>query len=142
MTFEAGRVSTDHRIFDVTDANGDRLVIRQYTGPDGFTVYIRGADSLVVGLELTVDQARALAKVLTEASPTVEEQSMGASESRTYVSLDSAAKYLGVSEKTIRRHISSGRLPAYRIDRRLIRIRREDLDALLRPIPTAGGTAA
>ena len=73
MIFEAGRVSTDHRIFDVTDADGDRLVIRQYTGPDGFTVYIRGADSLVVGLELTVDQVRSLAKVLTEALPTVEE---------------------------------------------------------------------
>lgn len=41
-----------------------------------------------------------------------------------------AAKYLGVHDRTIRRHIREGRLPAVRIGSRLLKIKREDLDAL------------
>jgi len=50
-------------------------------------------------------------------------------------SVQKAAESLGVSESTIRRYISDGRLLAYRLgDERLIRIRRQDLDKLLSPI--------
>ena len=49
--------------------------------------------------------------------------------------------YLDVDVKTCRRYIAAGRLPAYRIaGSRLIRVRRDDLDTLLRPIPN--GAAA
>jgi len=50
-------------------------------------------------------------------------------------SVQEAAEFLGVSESTIRRYISDGRLLAYRLgDERLIRIKRQDLDKLLSPI--------
>ena len=51
-----------------------------------------------------------------------------------------SAKYLGVTDRTIRNYVARGVLPARRVrGSRLIRIDRADLDALLRPIPTAGG---
>jgi excisionase family DNA binding protein len=51
-----------------------------------------------------------------------------------YLSLDGAAEELAVSTKTIRRMISSGDLPAYRV-RRQVRIRRADLEKTLVRIP-------
>jgi excisionase family DNA binding protein len=57
--------------------------------------------------------------------------------SRELVSTLVASKHLGVSEKTVRRYISQGRLTGYRVGRRLIRIDLAELDALLKPIPTA-----
>jgi excisionase family DNA binding protein len=54
-------------------------------------------------------------------------------------SIGEAAAYLGVSTKTIRRWIASGDLSAYRAGPRLIRVDHAELDARLRPIPTAGG---
>lgn len=50
-----------------------------------------------------------------------------------------AADYLGVTDRTLRRYVAAGDLPAYRLGPRLLRFRQSDLDALLRPIPTAGG---
>jgi excisionase family DNA binding protein len=50
-----------------------------------------------------------------------------------------AADYAAVSTKTIRRWISSGRVAGYRAGPRLIRVDLAELDAMLRPIPTAGG---
>ena len=56
-----------------------------------------------------------------------------------WVSLSGAAAYLGVGTKTVRRYIADGQLPAYRLGgRTTIRVKASDLDALLRPIPTAG----
>ena len=50
-------------------------------------------------------------------------------------SVQEAAEFLGVSESTIRRYISDGRLLAYRLgEQRLIRIKRQDLEKLLSPI--------
>ena len=50
-------------------------------------------------------------------------------------SVKEAAEFLGVSESTIRRYISDGRLLAYRLGNgRLIRIKRQDLEKLLSPI--------
>jgi excisionase family DNA binding protein len=54
------------------------------------------------------------------------------------VDLARAADYLGVSIQSIRRRIAEGRLPAYRIGPRSIRVYIEDLDALKQPI---GGAA-
>lgn len=53
-----------------------------------------------------------------------------------YLSLEEAAEYLCVSEKTLRRRIADGTVPAYRLGHRVIRIKITDLDQLLRPIPT------
>lgn len=52
-----------------------------------------------------------------------------------WVSLQQAAFRVGVSVDTLRRRIRAGKLPAYRFGERLIKIRVEDLDNLVRPIP-------
>lgn len=54
------------------------------------------------------------------------------------LTLDAAAEVLGVSTATVRRRITDGSLRAYRTGKRLIRIRVQDLDDLLREIPPAG----
>ncbi len=60
-----------------------------------------------------------------------------------WVNQAQAAEYIGVTERTIRAYIARGTLPARRIKgSRLIRISTADLDAMLRPIPAAGGDAA
>lgn len=53
---------------------------------------------------------------------------------RRYDSIDRAAEYAGVSTKTIRRYIASGRLTGYRIGPRLIRVDLAELDAMFRKI--------
>lgn len=51
-----------------------------------------------------------------------------------FIDQDTAADFAGVSVKTIRRFIADGRIPAYRLGKRVIRIRRSDLEALFVPI--------
>ena len=58
---------------------------------------------------------------------------------RRLTSINDAAAYAGVSPKTIRRRISDGSLTGYRMGPRLLRVDLNELDAMLRPIPTAGG---
>jgi excisionase family DNA binding protein len=60
---------------------------------------------------------------------------------RRYGSVATAAEQYGVSEKTIRRWIATGRLTGYRVGPRLLKIDLDELDDLARPIPTAGGAA-
>ena len=55
------------------------------------------------------------------------------------LTIETAADMLAVHPRTIRRYIAAGDLPAYRIGPRQIRVRMSDVDALLTPIPTAGG---
>lgn len=55
-----------------------------------------------------------------------------------YISPDDGAARWSVSRDTIRRLISSGQLPGYRLNSRIIRIRVDELDACFRPIPTVG----
>ena len=61
---------------------------------------------------------------------------------KDYASIRVAAQYREVSEKTLRRYISEGRLTGYRFGPRMIRVDLNELDALFRPIPTANGGAA
>lgn len=55
-----------------------------------------------------------------------------------YLTIEEAAEFMSMSCVTIRRHIGDGSIPAYRCGKRLIRIRREDLEAALTRIPTTG----
>jgi excisionase family DNA binding protein len=47
-----------------------------------------------------------------------------------------AASILGCTVATIRTFIAEGRLPGYRIGPRMIRVRRDDVEALICPVPT------
>lgn len=49
-------------------------------------------------------------------------------------SIREAAAWLGVDPKTVRRYIAQGRLKAVRIGTKLIRVERESLLALIKPI--------
>lgn len=55
-----------------------------------------------------------------------------------YVTVAQAATEYICSTRTIRRKIAKGELPAYRLGSRSIRIRRDDLERLLRPVPAIG----
>jgi len=55
---------------------------------------------------------------------------------RRLVALTTAAEYADVSTKTMRRWIAEGKVPGYRAGR-LIKVDLNELDAALRPIPTA-----
>jgi excisionase family DNA binding protein len=51
-----------------------------------------------------------------------------------FLGIPEAATYLGVAEKTVRRLISRGELPAYRLGSRVIKIRVTDLETVLTPL--------
>ncbi|WP_081592923.1 helix-turn-helix domain-containing protein [Nocardia otitidiscaviarum] len=55
--------------------------------------------------------------------------------------LKDVADLFGVHECTVRRWISAGRLTGYMVGPNTIRVRRDEVMDLLRPIPTAGGAA-
>ncbi|MGH3966601.1 MAG: helix-turn-helix domain-containing protein [Mycobacterium sp.] len=55
------------------------------------------------------------------------------------VSLSAAAEYADVNPRTLRRHVASGRLTAYRVGPRLIKIDLDELEASFQPV---GGGAA
>jgi excisionase family DNA binding protein len=50
------------------------------------------------------------------------------------LSIEDVADECGVSTKTVRNWISSGHIPAYRIGKRCLRIKRSDLEAALKPV--------
>lgn len=60
---------------------------------------------------------------------------------RRYATIAHAADYTGFAEKTIRRRITDGSLTGYRFGKRSIRIDLNQLDELMRPIPTVGSAA-
>lgn len=61
--------------------------------------------------------------------------------SRTLLTLADASAYVGLDEKTLRRYVSQGRLRAFRVGPRAIRIDAAELEALIRPIPSAATRA-
>lgn len=52
---------------------------------------------------------------------------------RAYLSVNDAAEYLGVTTRTVRQMIADGHLRGYRCGPRLIRLRRDEIDAALQP---------
>jgi excisionase family DNA binding protein len=59
-----------------------------------------------------------------------------------WTSISDGANYYGVSPRTVRRLIAAGRLKAYRIGPRIIRLDKAELDSVMQPIPTASGDVA
>lgn len=55
-----------------------------------------------------------------------------------YLSISDSAAYLGVTTRTIHQMIADGRLRAYRAGARLVRLRRDEIDAAMKPF---GGAA-
>ncbi len=51
-----------------------------------------------------------------------------------WLTLQEAAVYISASVKTVRRRIAAGELPAYVCGSRGLRVRREDLDGMMRPL--------
>ncbi|WP_183467516.1 helix-turn-helix domain-containing protein [Mycolicibacterium iranicum] len=49
------------------------------------------------------------------------------------LSIADVATYLGVTTRTVQQMIADGRLPAYRLGPRVVRLRRDDVDAALKP---------
>jgi len=50
-------------------------------------------------------------------------------------SIAAAAAYLGCSPRTVRRMVASGQIAGYRLNKRLLRVDLNELDAALRPVP-------
>ncbi|MCE3555444.1 helix-turn-helix domain-containing protein [Pseudonocardia sp. RS11V-5] len=57
---------------------------------------------------------------------------------RQLVSLSTAAEYADCGVNTIRRWISEGRLPGYRLGPKLLKVDLNELDELAQRVPTAG----
>lgn len=57
---------------------------------------------------------------------------------RGYISIIEAAELIGVTDRTVRQMIADGRLKAYSISPRIVRIKLADLEAAMRPY---GGAA-
>jgi excisionase family DNA binding protein len=56
---------------------------------------------------------------------------------RKLQTIEAAANYLKVSQRTVRRYIADGILPGYRVGPSAVRVDQADLDALVRRIPAA-----
>ena len=57
---------------------------------------------------------------------------------RRLAPLPDAAKYIGVTDRTLRRWISDGLLTGYRLGRKTVRVDLNEIDeALCKPIPAA-----
>lgn len=62
---------------------------------------------------------------------------MNASTTREFISQRDAAELIGVTDRTIRNMIADGRLKAYTLGPRVVRLRRSEVEAALQPIPAA-----
>lgn len=49
------------------------------------------------------------------------------------LSIADVAEYLGVTTRTVQSMIADGRLPAFRLGPRIVRLRQDDVDAALQP---------
>lgn len=65
-----------------------------------------------------------------------------ATQSRHLISIDQAATYANVHPMTIRRWIAAGRVPAYRVGPKLLRVDLNELEAMASPIPAGAHRAA
>ena len=53
-----------------------------------------------------------------------------------YLTIGEAAEQLRLTDRGVRKMIADGRLPAYRVGGRALRIRRADLDLITERVPT------
>lgn len=60
---------------------------------------------------------------------------------RQYETISETAKRCRCSEKTVRRWIAQGLITGYRMGPRLLRVNPAEVEAMLRPVPTASGAA-
>ena len=67
---------------------------------------------------------------------------MAIQDAAEYLTLSEAAARFKVSQRTLRRRISTGDLPALHCGRRIIRIPATALDALFTPIPNTRSLAS
>ena len=58
---------------------------------------------------------------------------------KNLVSIAVGAKYVPISEKSLRRYISQGKIRGYRVGPKLIRVDLAELDGLVKQIPAADG---
>jgi excisionase family DNA binding protein len=58
---------------------------------------------------------------------------------RVYITQKEAGELLGLTDRTVRNMIADGRLLAYRLGPRVIRLRLDEVESALQPIP--GGAA-
>ena len=63
---------------------------------------------------------------------------MATNNNSEWLSPPEAAAVLGIAMRTLRKWIAEGAVPAYRLNGKLIRIKRSDLDELMEPIPAGG----
>jgi excisionase family DNA binding protein len=56
---------------------------------------------------------------------------------RRLVGITQASEYADVHPITLRRWVAAGRVPAYRAGPRLLKVDLNELDAMLKPIPTS-----
>lgn len=60
---------------------------------------------------------------------------------RRLIRLEAAAEQLDCSTRTVRRFVAAGDLTAFRVGKRMIRVDLNEVDALLRRIPSASDAA-
>lgn len=58
-----------------------------------------------------------------------------------YLGVSRAAEMLGISERTLRRWITEGKVPAYRVADHSIRVTQADVMKLVEPMTIAGGVS-
>ncbi len=64
-----------------------------------------------------------------------------ARQNRRLASINKVAEILDVNPRTVRRRIADGTLRAYRVGPTLVKVDLDDVDRILRPIPTGGEAA-
>lgn len=64
---------------------------------------------------------------------------MASASPRRYGSIDAAAERYGCSPRTLRRMIADGEIAGYRLGKRLLRVDLDEIESVLRRIPTHSG---
>lgn len=52
---------------------------------------------------------------------------------RRWASLKQAAEYLGTTDRSVRNYVAAGKFRAYRLNRRLVRVDLNEIDAAMQP---------
>src|SRR3990170_2765770 len=91
-----------------------------------------------VTIEALRDLARRAIAATPEPGPSPQAETAGPATGgvgQAFFTVDQAAQFLGIHHQTLRGYIKGGKLPAYRLaGEKVLRIKREDLMALLEPV--------